>query len=204
MARKEGLFGAQADIERWQIAHGFNVQRTGLKGLNDVLANLNKQIQAIKERTTAGIVKAAILVRQDMDSTAPMIPVDTGNLRSSFFIVTANKVERGESATFKDDKSGQMSSDHSSSISVNQSKISGTPAVIMGFSANYAVAVHEMVGGNFAGDLNKLKYTKKGKVTQATRKYLRRAGSGAKFLESALQRNQQEMLKIIAENAKIE
>lgn len=55
----------------------------------------------------------------------------------------------------------------------------GQPAVRFGFNASYAWWVHENVGANF-----------------------KRPGSGAKFLEAALKRNEDKILKIIQEYAK--
>ena len=54
------------------------------------------------------------------------------------------------------------------------------PGLVMGFSANYAVYVHEMVDANF-----------------------QRPDAGAKFFEASIRRNTEEVLKIIKENVKI-
>jgi len=121
---------------------------TGLKGMDVVLSNLNKEILAIKGRSMAGLIEAAILIRRGMDKTSPMIPVDTGNLRDSWF---TNPIREG-------DKFG----------------------LLIGFSANYAVFVHEAVDANF-----------------------QRPGAGAKFFEASLKRNKDEVLGIIQRNAKI-
>lgn len=56
-----------------------------LEGLNAVLGNLNKEIGNIKKRSMKGLVQGAIIVRRDMEYTPPLIPVDTGNLRDSWF-----------------------------------------------------------------------------------------------------------------------
>jgi len=85
-----------------------------------------------------------------MDKVSPKIPVDTGNLRQSFFI-------------------------HS-----EFSPISG-PFVQLGFSANYAIIVHEMINA----------------------KNWSRQGSGAKFLENALDRNILEILYAIGKEVQI-
>lgn len=177
--------------------------KESLKGLHEVMARLNKEVQAIKDRSMVGLIKFAVLVSRDMDITPPLIPIDSGNLRASRFILTGEKVVEGGAPQFEGKEAGNMSSDHSSSLSSSTALATGKPVVVMGFSANYAVAVHEMVGGNFTGPQEKIKYTKKGKVMQSTRKYLRRAGAGAKFLEESLKRNEKEGLMIIAENAKI-
>lgn len=58
---------------------------TGLNGLNDVLKKLNREVNAINGRTLSGFISAVILIRRDMDKTPPLIPLDTGNLRSSWF-----------------------------------------------------------------------------------------------------------------------
>jgi hypothetical protein len=56
----------------------------------------------------------------------------------------------------------------------------GKLAIIVGFSANYAVFVHENVGAHF-----------------------NRPGSGAKFFEASLKRNKNNILKIIQRKARI-
>jgi len=61
-------------------------QKYGLKGVDRVLHKLNRKIVQIKGASLAGLGRAAILVRRDMDRTPPMIPVDTGNLRASWYI----------------------------------------------------------------------------------------------------------------------
>lgn len=58
--------------------------------LDQVMKNLNKEITKIQNGTMKGLIRAAILIRADMDKTPPLIPVDTGNLRSSWFVSTFN------------------------------------------------------------------------------------------------------------------
>ncbi len=116
--------------------------------LTDIINNMNKQVKAIENRTMKGLLRATVPVRRSMDKTAPKIPIDTGNLRSSWGITTYK--EGGESA------------------------------VIMGFSANYAAKVHEMVGARF-----------------------KRPGAGAKFFQAAIHESEDEMLRVIREEAKI-
>ena len=118
-------------------------------GLDKVGANLNKEILKIKGRSMKGLIEAAAFIRRDMEQTDPKIPVDTGNLRASWFTTTIRQT-------------------------VN---IFG---VLMGFTANYAVWVHEMVDAVF-----------------------KRPGAGAKFFEYALKRNKQKILEIIRNNARI-
>jgi hypothetical protein len=121
---------------------------TYLKGLDDVMKNLNKEVQAIEGKTMKGLIKAAIIVRRDMDKTSPKIPVDTGNLRSSWFVTPVSSPTK--------------------------------PILIAGFSANYALWVHENM--------------------EAKRV---RPGSGAKFYEASLNRNHGAMIQAIKDEIKI-
>ena len=66
----------------------------GLKGIDNVMRNLNKEVAKMKIKSLAGLIRAAALIRVDMDKTPPLIPVDTGNLRNSWF-VTTGKVPGG-------------------------------------------------------------------------------------------------------------
>lgn len=63
-----------------------------------------------------------------------------------------------------------------SSWTVNSGRSFKGPFVVMGFTALYAAAVHEMIGENINWN---------------------RPGSGAKFFEAALTRNKDEILNII-------
>ena len=180
---------------------------TGLKGMDIVLSNLNKEIQAIEGRSLRGLIEFAMLIRRDMDQTPPLIPIDLGNMRASWFIVTAKGTESGGSPSFKGDKSGKLSADYSSAISEARSLAQANSKkgqfLIMGFSANYVVFVHENVGANFAGQTEKIKYTKSGKITASTLKYTRRAEAGAKFFEASMKRNKKIGLETIKQTASI-
>ena len=126
-----------------------------ITGLDKVMQNLNKEIMVIKGRSMKGLILSAIVIRNDMDKTPPLIPVDTGNLRQSWFTTPF----------------------HTST---------GNPAMNIGFSANYAIFVHEMVG------------EKSKKINW------NRPNSGAKFFEASLKRNMNEVLQIIQREAKIQ
>lgn len=119
-----------------------------LTGIKTVMKNLNKEVKLIEGRSAAGLFRAAILVRRDMEKTEPKIPIDTGNLRASWF-TTMTRTPLG-------------------------------PSMTLGFSANYAVFVHENMEANF-----------------------KRPGSGPKFFEKALQRNHSKILAILKNNTQI-
>jgi len=137
---------------------------TGLKGMDIVLSNLNKEIKAIEGRSMKGLIRAAIVLRADMDTTPPLIPVDTGHLRSSWF--TTNFRE-------------------------------GTKfGLTIGFEANYALFVHEMIGPGKPG-------WRYGPGKGKKRWYVPRSNAGPKFFEASLKRNKDRILKEIADNATI-
>ena len=164
-------------------------QITQLKGMKAVMERLNAEILKIKGRSLEGLIQAVILMRRDMEYTAPSIPIDTGNLRASWFVVTVKGIEKGRSPDFKGDDANELRAKHSSFVGEMKALASATkePVVIMGFSANYAVFVHEMVGATF-------RQPKKGAA---------RAPTGAKFFEEALNRNEKLMLQTIRDYAYI-
>jgi len=160
----------------------------GIKGMDVVMSNLNKEIVKIKAGSGAGLIEAAILIRRDMEFTSPKIPIDYGNLRASWFTVTGFGLGAGSrggtGAPFKGPKAGELAADRAKAVSegqgIAQSYSNKGLMLMMGFSANYAMFVHENVGANF-----------------------KRPGSGAKFFEAALKRNKGKILEIIRSNAQI-
>ena len=61
-------------------------------GFDKVMTNLNLEIAAIRERSLKGLIMGAAIVRKDMEKTPPKTPMDYGNLKASWFVVT-NKGE---------------------------------------------------------------------------------------------------------------
>lgn len=130
----------------------------GVHGLDDVLGNLNREIEGIKERGGDGCLKAARYVEGEAKKR---VPVDSGNLRASGY-------SRREQA--------------------------GKDAAEVGFSASYAVFVHENMEQKLKGQP-------------------RRSGSGKgrywetgqpKFLQSVLEEDRDTILDIIREEAEVE
>ena len=64
-----------------------------LEGLETVMKNLNREVVQIKSRSLKGLIRAAIIVRRSMDKNPPLVPVDTGNLRASWFVETIRNVD---------------------------------------------------------------------------------------------------------------
>lgn len=56
-----------------------------MKGTDKVLRNINKQVKRVKNDSMKGLIESAIIIRRSMDKEEPLVPVDTGNLRSSWF-----------------------------------------------------------------------------------------------------------------------
>jgi hypothetical protein len=54
--------------------------------MDRVLGRLNRKVLGIKGASMKGLVLCAMQIRYDMDKTPPLIPMDTGNLRSSWFV----------------------------------------------------------------------------------------------------------------------
>ncbi len=154
-----------------------------LTGVEKVMANLNKEITKLKVKGMAGLIDGAIIIRRDMDTTPPLIPIDFANLRSSWYITTIAGLEAEDSDGFTGDNTSSMGTQHASIVSeaVSKAKSFPYPVVVMGFSAIYAAAVEEM----------KKKHRWK------------RPSSGPKFFESSIKRNSPLVLKIIANSTKI-
>ena len=124
-----------------------------IQGFDKVIRNLNSEIAKIEGRSTKGLIEAGIFVRRETETTPPLTPLDTGNLRSSW-----------ATSTFRTPEG---------------------PSHLIGYTANYAAYVHEMVGGE-GGAIN-----------------WSRPGSGAKWFQAALGRNRKKILSIIQANASI-
>lgn len=137
-----------------------------IQGWGDVMQNLNREIQNIVGRSMAGLIEATMLIHVATETEDPKVPVDTGNLRHSWF-----------TSPFYE---------------------GGNPGMFFGFAANYALTVHEMVDADFTTP----RMRKKGKAKKATL-YTPRAGAGAKFLETKINRHHDDIIKAIAGKAKI-
>lgn len=161
-------------------------QKRTIKGTEAVMRNLNREIKAIKGRTMRGLIESAIIVRRSMESTSPKVSVDLGNLRASWFVVTSTGIPQGEgdAPLFNGPDTAALQNQHAEVVSSAKSVVNASKKalVIIGFSANYAVWVHELV----EGDIN-----------------WNRPGSGAKFLEAHLKMNEKEIIQTIAQHAKI-
>lgn len=74
-----------------------------LLGTEKVLSNMNKAIAKVKNGSMKGLIESAIIIRRSMDKESPKIPVDTSNLRASWFttpLPTASAVRLGFTANY--------------------------------------------------------------------------------------------------------
>ena len=166
------------------MAGVYNIGDTGIKGFDEIFRKLNAEIEQIKERSMKGLIKSAVIIRRDMDRTPPLIPVDKGNLRASWFVVTAKGIDTARPA-FKGDTNNitqKLNESYDQAIAEAQGMVAGkTSFIVIGFGANYAAPVHEMIG-----DIN-----------------WHRPNSGPKFFEAAVKRNSAKILETIKTNAQI-
>jgi hypothetical protein len=170
-----------------------------LKGLDEVMQNLNKEIQAIEGRTSAGLIAASVVIQRASVKENPRVPVDTSNLEHSFFRAT-KKGQLGSSKGFTGEDAGKMASEHSSAITEATAiaKMYPGPLLILGYSANYAGFVHE----NMEADFTSARMVYDRKTHEATIKE-RRSGAGPKFLEAHIIAKKSEVLQIIRDFATI-
>lgn len=158
-----------------------------------VIGRLQKEIDKMKNTSSEGVVKAANLIREETEKTSPTTPVDYGNLRASWFVVSWKGVApdpMGYSGHFKKNVKKNIPVStfktwHTEAI--NEARvIVGTnikhAMVMFGYSANYALWVHEMMDVNFT-----------------TREPL----AGPKWFQNAVYNNSDKILRTIKENVRI-
>ena len=55
-------------------------------GLENVLANIQREMMAVRGRTYIGMKKAMKFLENEMDTVPPLVPIDTKEMRDSWFI----------------------------------------------------------------------------------------------------------------------
>jgi hypothetical protein len=174
------------------ISGGRGVHMTLPMQFRKITTRLNKEIINIKVASARGLIMAAAHIRVETETKVYSTPVDLGNLRASWFIVSVKgeAVDPVKHTPFKNNKkrripAAQFKAWHTAAVAEAKGMTGGNPnriKVFMGYSANYALWVHEMVGANF----------------QRTD-----PEAGPKWFEEAVDRNHDKMLQIIAETSKI-
>jgi len=173
--------------------------------LQNIVRNLNKEIMKIDGKTQAGLIRAVAEIHKETETGSVKTPFDLGNLSHSWFYVTASariiaggsthKLTSEHTGKFVGKNAGRLAAEHAAMKTEMKGKAKSFaaqykgPFVIAGYSANYALWVHEMMG------MSSLKKNKKGEMVA-------RRG-GPKWFETAIKNKQGEVLKIIQSNAKI-
>ena len=127
---------------------------TPKRNLESVIKNLNKEISKIEGRTLKGLLHAGMFISAEATKGAP---IKYGNLRGSRYVLWSGGGEN-TSGTFrsgtKADKKtkaislkssvAEMAKRHADIIARRKSAIGKDRAVEAGFTASYAIAVHEI------------------------------------------------------------
>lgn len=167
---------------------------TRIEGFEEVVSNLNKELERVKAGSLRGLVLAAAHIRRATETAPPLTPVDLGNLRASWFTVSPKGKMTAEDAagiptgTFKGYQKSRLAEGHKATIAEGKAilgaKYPNKQAVMIGYTAHYALYVHEGPGGNQGADFQ-------------------RPGAGIKWFEAAVKRNVGTILKIVRDNAQI-
>ena len=129
------------------------------KGLGNIKKNIDRVMVKVEGESLAGLIEAYRIVKKDAENLAP---VDTKNLKSSSFLLwgggkTAGVSGGDTSAKFRDlgrnrkPQKGVIRKrelDHKRAIQSIKSERARTknPFAVVGFSARYAIFVHERLG----------------------------------------------------------
>lgn len=163
-----------------------------ITGLREIEANINKEIASIEDASIRGLVGAAAHLRKQTDKIPPKVPVDWGNLRASWFTVTAKgSVAAGKGTSgFRGPKGQEIANHHDLVVSdakgeaARLTRKGRSVFVVVGYSANYAAAVHEGPGGR--------------KDVQ-----FKREGAAIKWLQTHMEEDKGEMLEKIKEEIRM-
>jgi hypothetical protein len=171
---------------------------TKVEGLDKVMARLKKELEAVNTRiSTRGLVLVAERIRRETETIYPLTPVDIGNLRASWFVVATmvGEVEDklGYAGTFKNRpfkkmqyKASELRARHSAVVAASRGEVLKTrnPMMIMGYSAPYALYVHEI-------------------LHRFPNAEFKREGADWKWFQKAINRNIKVIFNIIKDNAQI-
>lgn len=154
-----------------------------IDGMDKVLGALNKKIKGMGTASKQGLIRGGFFISRKSSET---IPVDLGNLRASQFVTWGEGLQtKGEFRNGISKRTGQafteaaeMRSHHVDVLSEAQSLCRKGIRVVVGYSANYAVIVHEDM------------------------EMQHKEGKRAKYLQKAITENMPRLLEIIAGSAK--
>ena len=154
------------------------------------------QISSMRQGALAGMIEATIIVRRDTEKSTPITPVDTGNLRASWFVATHMGIADGANPVFKATgaKGRKISPKQLAKVKMNHARVlndvgadiiyGGSKKLLkckFGFTANYAVPVH---------------YERRNVTWN-------RPNSGPYFFSTSLDSKHQEMIRAIQKRAHV-
>lgn len=153
-------------------------------GLKETMENLNALIKQYLDAGYKGLILATAYIRRQTESTAPLTPVDLGNLRASWLVVTSKGSIQGGEAKFQSKgfvgpRAGEILNDYQGAVNEARGLVrfneQGTKIfVVFGYGAGYAVYVHENIGAAF-----------------------QKEGADAKWFETHIKRSTPQILQII-------
>jgi hypothetical protein len=159
-------------------------------GLKETMENLNALIIQYLDAGYKGLILATAYIRRQTESTAPLTPLDLGNLRASWLVVTSKGSIQGGEAKFEakgfvGPRAGEILSDYQSAVNESRGLVrfneQGTKIfVVFGYGAGYAVYVHENIGATF-----------------------QKEGADAKWFETHIKRNTSQIFNIIKKEVQI-
>lgn len=171
--------------------------RIEVTGMGNIQRNLSVHISMIKKKALEGMIEAAIDIKNTTEKSLPVTPVYFVNLRSSMFITTALGNKVGENAIFKKgegagDKRRVLTAKQLSTLVADHSRVMNNAnqecvsdkniSLIMGYTANYAIWVHEMVDAGINWS---------------------RPGSGPRWFQMAINANRDNILKRVGSKVSI-
>lgn len=174
------------------------------KGLDKVMNNLNKEAAKIGRTSVKNLLIAGLLVK---GKAQKIVPVDTANLKASAYVVWGGggssvnvAPPRAGEGRFKDEKktkssslsgrASKIASQHQAVINIEK-KASLNPFATIGFTAFYALFVHEDLTASH------VKTATSGDPFGGGRKKRNVQIGQAKFLEQSLLQNHAKILSIL-------
>lgn len=143
---------AARQLVRRNVGHG--LVNTNIEGLDTVLLRMHRELEGVVQGSLKGLVALGLFI---LSESGRLVPVDVGNLRASGYLMWENGAESSPGG-FKGGDAAEMSANHTNvkTIAKFRVRMSKEPVVLVGYSAYYAIYVHEDLTANH----NKLKRVK--------------------------------------------
>jgi hypothetical protein len=178
-----------------------------IEGIEEVLENLRTETKAIVGSSARGVVKAGLLI---MRESQKLTPVRLGNLRNSRYLISSvpGLAPNVGGGSFKGKDSSAMSSGHTQAKgeatvgATLRSKGGKAPTVAVGYSAVYALSVHENPSAGSGGNTQVADKARSG--TKIPLSQIHSKKGQWKFLEAPLKSNASKILEIIKKEAKVD